>query len=257
VPCRNKAQAIYDLAHSGSGFLEALRCGVQRTTDLIARVTEYRGGEVRTEYMITADLAREFMERDFEVMVECLNRRLVNAMIKLKGSTPVKTLRSKRTDVAIVRDGLVPLPMIEVKIGVRRFTRLKGDLDKIATTIEMMRANYAAKVIGAAVFQVHIPGSRNMYHASEFKAAARKVEKTLESDIVAYARLHSNFRFTMHPLQSPDGGVVGRDLEIVGNELAWGAHGHATRYHAILIQSTRPISAPPTTVQELKRQSEE
>ena len=146
-------------------FLDALRRGVERTTNLIARVTDYHGGAVQTEYMITADLAREFMERDFEVWVECLNRVLVNGMTALKEARPRRTLRSKRTDVAIVQNGIIPLAMIEVKIGAKGLNRLKVDLDKISATIGMMKAKFAAKVIGAAVFQIHIPGSRNRYHA--------------------------------------------------------------------------------------------
>jgi hypothetical protein len=42
----------------GSRLLSALRKGVQRSVDLIARITEYHGGPVTTEYMLTSDIAR-------------------------------------------------------------------------------------------------------------------------------------------------------------------------------------------------------
>lgn len=236
-----------------ASFLEALTAGVRRTTDLIARITEYHGDAVRTEYMITADLAREFMERGHEVKVECLNRKLVNGMVALKSARPFKVLKSMRTDVAILRDSLIPLAMVEVKIGVKTLRPLKADLKKITDTIAMMQAKYAAKVIGAAVFQVHIPGSRSRYYAEQFKAAAEKAEKGIETELTTYAAGYPEFRFTMHALQGANDGFVGRDLEPDGDSFAWGQHGHATRYHAILIRSPRPVPPPPKTIEDLKK----
>lgn len=64
--------------------LEALAKGVRRTSDLIRQAAEYHGGAVRTEYLLTADIAREFIERHFQVKVECLNRSLVNALTRSK-----------------------------------------------------------------------------------------------------------------------------------------------------------------------------
>jgi hypothetical protein len=228
-----------------NAFLEALKHGVARTTNLIAKATDYHGGPVMTEYLLTADIAREFIERDYPVTVECHNRMFVNAMTGLKAAQPRKLLRSKRTDVAIVEVGLIPLALIEVKIRVKKLHAIKGDLDKITTTISLMKARFAARVIGAVVFQVHIPGTRNRTYAADFKSAAEKVESALKAELAAYAPSRPDFRFTMHPLQSDDGGIVDRDIEGFGDEAAWGAHGHATRYHAIIIRSTRPV--PPST----------
>jgi hypothetical protein len=143
-----------------NAFLEALKHGVARTANLIATATDYHGGPVMTEYLLTADIAREFIERDYPVTVECHNRMFVNAMTGLKAARPGKLLRSKRTDVAIVELGLIPLALIEVKIRVKKLRAIKGDLDKITTTMSLLKANFAAKVIGAVVFQVHIPGTK-------------------------------------------------------------------------------------------------
>jgi len=233
-------------------FLEALAAGVRRTTDLIAHMTDYHGGAVTTEYMLTADIDREFMERDMSVQVECLNRNLVNGLVALSGAKPFKSLRSKRTDVALVPDGLLPLAMIEVKIGVKTLKKIRKDLDKITTTIGMMQAKYAARVIGASVFQVHIPGSKKHYYASQFKAAAEKAEKTISSQLATYEAGHRDFSFVMKALQGPDEGFVGRDLEPDGDTFAWGQDGHATRYHAILIRSLRPPPPPPVSIEDLK-----
>ncbi|RWE85333.1 MAG: hypothetical protein EOS63_01450 [Mesorhizobium sp.] len=137
--------------------LEALAKGVRRTSDLIRQATEYHGGAVRTEYLLTADIAREFIERHFQVRVECLNRSLVNALTRSKGTAPSKLLRSKRIDVAVVESDLIPLAIVEVKIGVSKLTRLKGDLEKISTTLALMQPKFASRAVGALVFQCTRP----------------------------------------------------------------------------------------------------
>lgn len=217
-------------------FLDCLARAVERTKDFIARLTDYQGGEVRTEYLITADVAREFVERGFEVKVECLNRNLVNALTRLPGSTPKKSLGAKRTDVAVLSSGLVPLAIIEVKIGVKALGRVKADLKKIADTIRMMKRTVSKDVIGAMVFQIHVSPSRSRYHAADFLKAAKRIECGVEKELALYAAIHKDFAFAMHPLQPSDEGAVGREIEVVGDEKAWGADGHATRYHAILLR---------------------
>jgi hypothetical protein len=240
---------------SETDFIDALKCGVQRTRDLIGRLTDYHGGAVKTEYLITADIAREFVERGYEVSVECLNRHMVNAMTELEGAAR-KNLHSKRTDVAIMKDGIIPLAIIEVKIRANKFARIQQDLDKITSTMRMMQANFASKVIGASVFEMHIAGSRKRYSVEQFKAAALNIESAFEKQMQGYALKKPDFAFTMELLQSPDSGVVGREIESVGGELAWGQDGHATRYHVILIRSTRPVPAPPKTIAELRKVGE-
>jgi hypothetical protein len=240
---------------SETAFLEALRTGVRRTTNLIARVTDYHGGAVRIEYMLTADLAREFVERDYKVAVEYLYRNLVNAMVALEGARPHKALRAKRTDIALLHV-TIPLAMIEVKISVRRLSRVKGDLNKITAVMAMMQAKYAAKVIGAVVFQVHVPGSRSLCYPDQFKAAVEKIEQKLETEVAVYSGDRSDFSFKMYPLQGPNEGFVGREVEPDGDGFAWGQDGHGTRYHVILIRSTRPVPPSPRTIEELKRESE-
>jgi hypothetical protein len=240
-----------------NAFLEALKHGVARTTNLIAKATDYHGGPVMTEYLLTADIAREFIERDYPVTVECHNRMFVNAMTGLKAAQPRKLLRSKRTDVAILEDRLIPLALIEVKIRVKKLNAIKGDLDKITTTMSLLKANFAAKVIGAIVFQVHIPGARNRTYAAEFKSAVVKLEKRLQAELDSYAPSRLDFRFTMHPLQSDDGGIVEREIEGHGEEAAWGTDGHATRYHVIIIRSARPVPPSTGSFEDLRRQSNE
>lgn len=238
-------------------FLEALKRGVARTTHLIAKTTDYRGGPVMTEYLLTADISREFIEQEYPVTVEYPNRDFVNVRTGLKAAQPRKVLRSKRTDVAIVADGLIPLALIEVKIRVKKLRAIKLDLDKIATTISLLKANFAAKVIGAVVFEVHIRGTRSRSYEADFKSAALAVESALKAELDIYAKSRQDFRFTIHPLQTDDGGIFEREIEGFGEDAAWGAHGHATRYHAIIIRSTRPVLPHTGSFEDMKRLSNE
>jgi hypothetical protein len=179
-----------------------------------------------------------------DVKVDYLNRRLVNAMTMRKLPRPEKHLTRKRlgsmrTDI-VVADDFHASAMIEVKIRVSTLAGLRKDLNKIIKTLSLMNAASAQKVIAASVFQVHIPGSRHRYYAKHFKAAAEKVENGIRRDLAKFAKSHRYFRLEMHPLQPHDAGIVERDLEPLGDGFAWGADGPATRYHAILVRSTRP-----------------
>lgn len=229
---------------SQDDFLDILKKGVARTTNLIARLTDYHGGPVETEYLITTDIFRELVERELDAKVEYLNRRLINAMNILTGSKPQKVLRSKRTDIVVV-DHFATLAMIEVKIRVSSLAGIRKDLDKITQTISLMKGSSAAKVIGASVFQIHIRGARHRFYAEQFKAKADRLEKRIADGLATYAASHTDFALKLHSLQPEGAGIVGRDLDLEGDDLVWGADGHATRYHAILIRSTRPIEPDP------------
>lgn len=235
-------------------LLDALTKGVARTTGLIARLTEYHGGPVETEYLLTSDIARELVEREHDVRVECLNRRLVNAMTKRKGVKPKKVLGSKRTDV-VVMNNFVPAAIIEVKIRIGSFDGLKADLNKITHTMSLMNGSCSAKVIGVSVFQVHIPGGAKRLKVEDFKDEVRRVEDNIKSGVAAYGAAHPDFKFQMHSLQSEDDGIVGCDLEFIGDEFVWGVDGHATRYHAILIRSAHPPEPDDLSFNGLRKRS--
>jgi len=233
-------------------FVECLRAGVERTKGLLARLTDYHGGPVQTEYLLTADLAREFIERNYEVAVECLNRSLVNRLTATNAKEARKLLKSKRTDIALINTHLVPIGIIELKIGVVSLRKIEDDLNKIRTTISLLNPQFAHHTIGAVVFQVHVgcscqsPRRRRRrrhvpcktYYAHEFKHAISKVEKRIEDALKIYASSNMDFSFRMLPLQEATDGIVGRALEPDGDSdsLAWGKCGHATRYHAIIIR---------------------
>lgn len=238
---------------SEAEFIDALRKGVERTINLMAVVTDFHGGGVRTEYLLTADLAREFVERGLgvAVAVECLNRRIANAMV-VKQDANVKTLRSKRTDVAIFQDQIFPIAIIEVKIGVSKIGKIKSDLDKITHTMNLMNSTAASRVYGAEVIQIHVPGSIRRYLENHFKSAIEKIESKLRDDVSKYAATRPGYSFEVISLQDAEAGISERQIDDENGVKVWGKHGHATRYHAILIKSTRPVPAPQCTVAYLK-----
>ncbi|MFC0808338.1 hypothetical protein ACFHWW_23165 [Ensifer sp. P24N7] len=64
-----------------SKFVSILKDGVSRTETFMAYLTEYHGAPTRTEYMLTADIARAFLDKYYEVSVEFLNRELVSSAL--------------------------------------------------------------------------------------------------------------------------------------------------------------------------------
>jgi hypothetical protein len=92
-----------------SELLAALGNGVARSRDMIARITDYHGGPVTTEYMLTSDIARELIEHNYEVEVECLNRKMVNGETMRRSCPPLPKFGSRRTYVAVLKDEIIPL----------------------------------------------------------------------------------------------------------------------------------------------------
>jgi hypothetical protein len=235
-------------------LLSALRKGVKRSSDLIAQITDYHGGPVTTEYMLTSAIARELIEQRYEVEVEYLNRKMINGMTMRKSGAPRKEFGSRRTDIAVLMDKIFPLAIVEVKIGVKTLNGTKDDLLKITDTIGSLKPQFASRVRGAAVFQVHVAGSAKRFEAHHFKAAIEEIERSLGAALKSYGKAHAGFHFALHALQSKGEGVVARELESDGDGLAWGRHGHATRYYAVLVRSKQRATAPPRTLAELKKQ---
>ncbi|MER9632226.1 hypothetical protein [Mesorhizobium sp. M0296] len=238
-------------------LLDALRGGVARSSNLIASITDFHGGPLTTEYILTADIARELIGRHYEAAVEFANRKLVNGLTARKGVNARKILGSRRTDVVVLNDSLVPAALIEVKIGVRSLGKIKGDLTKLTSTIALLKSRYAARVAAAVVYQVHVQGTDKIEWRDQLLPAIQKIEKRLEQELEAYRLIDPSYSFAIHPLQSPDEGITERAIEDDGYEKTLGAHGHATRFYAVLIRSKQVPPPAPRTVAELKAQSDE
>jgi hypothetical protein len=185
-------------------LLDALRAGVKRSSHLIALITDFHGGPVTTEYILTADIARELIDRDYEVAVEFANRKLANGLTARKGVNARKSLGSRRTDIVILRDSLIPAALIEVKIGVRSLGKLKGDLAKLAGTIDLLKSSYAAHIVAAIVYQVHVAGTDKMEWRDQLLLAIRKIETRMESELEKHRVTAPGYSFTIHHLQSYD-----------------------------------------------------
>lgn len=238
-------------------LLDALQAGVERSSNLIAWVTDFHGGPITTEYILTADIARELIERHYEVAVEFANRKLVNGLTARKGVKARKLLGSRRTDVVILDRGLIPAALIEVKIGVRSLGKIRGDLAKLAGTIDLLKSRYAARAVAAVVYQVHVPGTDRIEWRDQLLPAIQKIEARIESELETYCATAPGYSFAIHPLQSADEGITERTIEDDGHEKTLGAHGHATRFYAVIIRSRRVPPPPPRNFAELKAQADE
>jgi hypothetical protein len=92
-----------------SELLSLLRNGVKRSSGLIAQITDYHGGPVTTEYILTTDIARELIEKGHQVKIEYLNRYFANGMtIRKSGPLPKGFLRSAEKFHAIKESGPIP-----------------------------------------------------------------------------------------------------------------------------------------------------
>lgn len=238
-------------------LLDALRAGVARSSNLIAWTTNFHGGPVTTEYILTADIARELIDRHYEVAVEFANRKLVNGLTARKGVKARKSLGSRRTDVVVLNDSLVPAALIEVKIGVRSLGKIRGDLTKLTGTIALLKSRYAARVAATVVYQVHVTGTDKIEWRDQLLTAIQKIEKRIEGELETYRLTDPGYSFAIHPLQSPDEGITERAIDDDGHEKTLGAHGHATRFYAVLIRSRQVAPPAPRTFAELKAQSDE
>jgi hypothetical protein len=120
--------------------LAALTTGVNNTLFLMTRITEFKGNPAKTEYLLTADIARALVGtlHGHDVKVEYLNRRFLDAMTMLARTNPHKALRSKRTDVAVVHIN-IPLAIIEVKIRLHSARAIRCDLDKSSVAVPPAR----------------------------------------------------------------------------------------------------------------------
>ncbi|WP_457811889.1 hypothetical protein [Sinorhizobium meliloti] len=238
-------------------LLDALRAGVARSRNLMALITDFHGGPLTTEYILTADIARELIDRHCETAVEFANRKLINGLTARKGVNARKVMGSRRTDVVVLNNSLVPAALIEVKIGVRSLGKIKGDLKKLTSTIALLKSRYAARVAAAVVYQVHVPGTDKIEWRDQLLPAIQTIEKRLEQELEAYRLTDPGYSFDIHPLQSLHEGITERAIEDDGHEKTLGAHGHATRFYAVLVRSKQVAPPAARTIAELKAQSDE
>ena len=208
---------------------------------MIDRATEFHGGTAETEYLLTGDIARELIERDYKVKVECLNKDLINVLTKDKTISLPKNLGKKRTDIAITDEVRIPYALIEVKIRIKRLTGVEEDLSKLCDTLRRLSDKYSKSSWGVSLFQVHLEKTKKRAQRQHFIRDIRRLEARLDKDLATYARSHLDFSFEWCALQEGDGGIQGPRLEEVVHddgvtEMELVNDGFALRYYAVLVQ---------------------
>ena len=215
---------------------EAVREGIARSKGLIEKLTNYHGGPVETEYILTTDIAHALVDRFDGVSVECKYRNLVNLHT---GILPLAKFKSHRADLAVANGIDPPTAVIEIKIRVRRFNDIYHDVCRLSRLLRAINARYREYTLGLVIFQISVRGRLNWYKPERILTAVREVEGRIEEDVRKYSAQQPDLEIEWMPLQGPDEGVIGRELEGGPDdpEASWGRTGHGTRYHLLKVCS--------------------
>ena len=226
-------------------LIDGLRHGVRRTREFMNMLTEYHGGPTETEYLLTSDVAREFLKRNQEVRVEALNRHFCSPLASKQAKAARSALGSKRTDVAIGQD-IMPDALVEIKIRIDNISGLRKDLNKLTDTIRFMTSHRHRKILAASVFQMHIRATKRRWQRAHFLAALATFEAKFRVQLAKYGASETDFVFKFEDLQDrPDEGVVDYSTsEEPNGEKIIDASGHVTRYYAVLIKHIHYGTSP-------------
>ena len=234
-------------------LLAGLRDGVRATQSFMAQLTEYRGGPINTEYLIVGDIARAFLKRHSVVTVEGLSRKFCNVLTALDTSAARKALKGKRTDI-ILGDPLSVEAFIEVKIRIKSYKGIAGDLAKLRDTIDHMTPNRKRSVFGVVVFEMHLKSTKKRFNIKYFITDVRKFEKKFEADILRNRKNFPQYSLEIKDLMADKiDGIVDREIdEDIDGTPMWGDNGHATRYYAIIIKHNLHGTPPTSSFAEMK-----
>lgn len=222
--------------------IEALRAGVGAAADFMARLTEYHGAPVETEYLITVEIARALLDADYTVALEYMPKSLSRSLAWDKSER--FGLRNARFDIAAYQEIdpsyiLVPTLLVEAKIGVRALGgKLKTDLRKVVSFMKGLKPEWAQHLLAVCVFQVD-RGSGRTGKVHTWRKRADETEKRIRRELAAFGEDHSGFEFEMLPLYGSGGGVV-EELDEPDGSVSLGRAGHVARCNAILIRRPPP-----------------
>jgi hypothetical protein len=110
-------------------LLAAVRNGVETTDSYLHQLTDYHGGPLQTEYVLTTDISRALLTSNYAVATEFLINRIQNHLY-YRENGKVFPLGSRRFDVAALDAGGLPELVVEVKIGVSSLAKIRTDLSK-------------------------------------------------------------------------------------------------------------------------------
>lgn len=240
---------------SETDLIDGLKAGVRRTRKFMAQVTDFHGGPAETEYLITTDIARAFLDRQQEVCVEALNRDFCHALASNAVREARVSLGLQRTDVAL-GDHLMPSALIEVKIRVRSLGGIVGDLNKMISTMVWMKPSRHRSILAASVFQVYAPATKKRWEREHFEKAVARTERKLEAELKVFAVGRPDFEFRLHRLHDPADGIEDFSLEETEDGLlSYGQPGHAVSYYAVIIKHRLHGTSGPTSLADLKAEA--
>lgn len=224
------------LSLSEKNLLSCVKSGINNSQSFIDRLTEYHGGPIGIEYILTTDIARALLDKFDTVSVEHHYARLLNALSAPSANR--KLFRSTRADVVVINDLHPPPLVVEIKIRVRKFEDIKSDVQRIMRLLNAYKPSLAQRSLGIVVFQVHLYGRKNWLESDRILRQIKIIEGKISNQFNSFADSHSDFEFQWWPFQEPDAGAVGRELDGDPSDpdAAWGRVGHAVRYHGILLR---------------------
>lgn len=226
-------------------LIEDVKQGVSETVNFIGELTEYHGEPVKTEYIITVNIARSLLQRFLGlVAIEYLINQIKGHAL-ISDDSKEFLLGSQRFDV-VVLDQISPLLIVEIKIKSNSLSKFKRDILKIMSYMEYLKHSHASKVLGLCVFQTEVYALSSQSLAQTTKRI-HKVEAKIQKQLEAFSALHPSFEFEIVPFQGPSERIYDDEMiEDVDGTPMLGKRGYAARYHAVLIRRLAPTTqAPP------------
>jgi hypothetical protein len=220
-------------------ILRLIKAGIKNSNALMNRLTEYHGGPITTEYLLTGDIARALLDR-FDVGVEVHYKHLINIMNSSVGGK--LTFSNTRADV-VVRPDVISTPdaVIEIKIGVTRFRKISNDITRIIRYFNALKPGHFQKSLGIVAFQIYSPAHKDWYDEVKVLAKAHKIEDELKRELAKFSLGYPDFHLRWLSFQSKNSGAASRELEGHPGDpsASWGRAGHAIRHHAIIVKRWR------------------
>lgn len=218
-------------------LLEGLRAGVRRTGAFVAALTDYHGGPTETEYLLTYDVARAFLEAGRQVGVERQSQTIYNLLTTSLPKEAKKLVGQQRVDV-VVGESIFPDALIEIKIRIKTVAGIRGDLEKLVKTLEPLNAKALRSMEGVSLFQLHLDHAGGRTTPEDFIAPLAAHEQRFVTDLSTFAENWPEFTFDFRPLHlSPYEGITAQSIdEDVDGSPVLAAPAYATRYYAVLVR---------------------
>lgn len=227
-------------------FIDILKAGIRSFQTYMMKLTDFHGAPATTEYLLTADIARAFLEAGRPAKVETLYRSLVTPMNRDR-DRPQTSFGRTRADITVADAGRFQA-IVEVKISGtgQRLGLVRTDLNKIAGLMKALGPRSARSIRAAVVFQTSF-ASRVGQEAEHVETTLLlqkldRVEQDLHAELATFASGDGEIGYELVRLLEPREAVTATQVftEPDGScEL--GQAGHVVQYHAVLLRSLRPV----------------